>query len=117
MKSIEVFMRCTENRVEDDYDGGLVLLQGVKGQRPEIAGEIVDARLVLSAAHDAFMRRFPVTRDEKQARYFRVTIKEVPLSDVPPDPDAKPELFNKAGERVDASGRPLTFDPESGEPR
>lgn len=114
---IELFMRCTENRVEDDYDGGLVLLQAIKGQRPEIAPDILDSRLVLSAAHDPFMRQFPVTRDEKQARHFKITIEEVPVSDVPADPNASPELYNRDGMRVDATGRPLGFDRTTGEPR
>lgn len=114
---LELFMRCTENRVEDDYDGGLVLLQAVRGQRAEIAPDVIDSRLVLSAAHDAFMRQFPVTREEKQGRFFKITCEEVTADELPPDPSAEPELFNRDGVRVDAKGRPLGFDPRSGAPR
>lgn len=74
-------MRCTENRVEDDYDGGLVLLQVIAGQHSD---ELVDGRTVLSFKHDEPMRGYPVTREEKQARVFRITLEECTWADVPP---------------------------------
>lgn len=101
---VVIFMRCTENRVEDDYDGGLLLLQGVKGQQREIVAELNDSRLVLSAVNDEFMRLFPVTREEKQSRFYRITVEEVSYADVPPDPNAPPALFNADGQRVNAHG-------------
>lgn len=123
-----LFMRCTENRVEDDYDGGIVLLQGIAGQYPAVADAIVDTRLVISARHDDFMRLFPVARDEKQSRYFRLVVEEVALEDVPADPNAPPEVYNERGEQVDRDGRvvpggkrilavPAAFDAGTGEPR
>lgn len=126
-RKLALFMRCTENRVEDDYDGGLVLLQGIKGQTPDIAASVLDARLVLSAAHDDFMRQFPVTREEKQDRYFRITVEEVAFADVPRDPNAPAEIFNAAGEQIDANGQLIPggkrlsiaagFDKSTGDPR
>lgn len=105
---LQIFMRVTENRVADDYDGGLVLLQAIKGQVPEVAKRILDSRLVISAADDAFMATFPwKSRQAKQARFFRLTLEEIPVEQVPPDPNAEPELFNKDGVRVDRAGIPV----------
>lgn len=101
---LELYMTCTENRVEDNYEGGLVLLQGVRHAVPAVAGQLADSRLVLSAVHDEFMRQFPVTRDEKQARYFRITVEEVAVEDLPPDPDAPVELYDAEGRRRNSDG-------------
>lgn len=78
-------MRCTENRVEDDYDGGLVLFQVIAGQQSD---DYADGRLALSFTHDTAMEAYPMTREDKQSRFFRVTLEEVPFSQVPPDPRA-----------------------------
>lgn len=82
-----VYMRCTENRVEDDYDGGIVLFQVIAGQPSD---DYADGRLVLSFKHDTPMEAYPVTREEKQTRFFRVTLEEVPFSEVPPEPGVAP---------------------------
>jgi hypothetical protein len=78
-------MRCTENRVEDDYDGGLVLFQVIAGQQSD---DYADGRLAISFNHDTPMEAYPRTREEKQSRFFRVTLEEIPYSEVPPDPKA-----------------------------
>jgi hypothetical protein len=80
-----IYMQCKENAVENDYEGGLLLFTAV---RAGTADKLVDARVVLSCKEDALMRDYPVTREEKQGRFFRVTVEEVPLADLPPDPDA-----------------------------
>lgn len=99
-----IYMRCTENRVEDDYDGGLVLFLPVAGQPTD---ELVDGRLVLSFKHDEPMHEYPVTRDEKQRRVYRVTLEEVSLADVPPDPRApkSPSAFELLTQARDAAAR------------
>jgi hypothetical protein len=85
--TITVYLRCTENDVENDYEGGRIVLKPVRGQM--IRG-LIDGAVVLSMDSDAFLRQFPVTRDEKQQRAYRVTIEEIEMADLPPDPDAKP---------------------------
>jgi hypothetical protein len=78
-------MRCTENRVEDDYDGGPVIFQVIAGQQSD---EYADGRLVLSFIHDTPMEAYPRTREEKQERFFKITLEEIAYSEVPPDPKA-----------------------------
>jgi hypothetical protein len=75
-----IFMRCTENRVEDEADGGLLILQGIAGQPTD---DYRDARVVLSFTHDEPMRAYPVTRDEKRVRVFEVTVTETTRDAVP----------------------------------
>jgi hypothetical protein len=82
-----VFMRCTENGVENDSDGGLVLFQHVQGQ---LTDDLIDSRLALSFALDAPMYDYPVTRVEKQARCFKLTIEEIPIEALPPKPASTP---------------------------
>lgn len=86
-----LFFRCAENRVEDDHDGGLVLFQPVRGQIPEQLEQLQDFRLALSFKHDEPMRAYPVTRDEKNSRFYRMTLEEVTEAELPPGPD-KPRL-------------------------
>lgn len=82
-----LYMRCTENRVEDDYDGGVVLLQAVERQEGR---DLLACNLVMSFATDEPMLGFPVSREEKQARFFRLVLEDVDESDLPPDPNAPP---------------------------
>lgn len=102
---LTVFFRCVENRAPDEYDGGLIHFGMVAGQLPEIRDNVIDARISLSAKHDSFMHTFPwKSRRAKQTRFFRLTLEEVTLDQVPPDPDAPPELYNADGARVDRNG-------------
>ena len=84
-----MYMRCIENGVENDYDGGLVQLQAIAGQP---TAELVDARVTMSFAHDVPMYDYPATREEKRQACYRVTIEECTLADVPPDPKALPAV-------------------------
>ncbi len=99
-----IYTRCTENDVENDYEGGRIIFTKIAGQTPDVHANVLGCNVVISAANDPFMRQYPVTRDEKQTRFFKVTLEEIALADVPPDPNAPPELFNKAGARVNANG-------------
>lgn len=84
--TLVLFAQVVENRAADNYDGGLLAFQALRGKNPDL----VDARLVLSAMHDGFLISYPwKSRTAKQGRYFKITIEEVPASVLPPDPAAK----------------------------
>jgi hypothetical protein len=85
----ELYMRVLENNVENDYEGGIVHLMGV---RCSAMLDFADARMTLSYNKDEPMRQFPVTREEKQKRHFKITIEEVDICDVPPDTAATPTM-------------------------
>lgn len=56
---------------------------------PNHPEECVDGRAVLSFADDAAMRRWPwKTAEARESRYFLLTIEEIALDQLPPDPDA-----------------------------
>lgn len=122
-----LYMTCVENDEPNNYDGGKVLLIACRGQRPEILGQLTDARLMLMCVYDEFMRQFPVSREAKQEVAFRITIDEIPVAELPPDPDAPLDLFNGRGEQVDAAGNLVPNgrriavaggpDPATGDPR
>lgn len=82
----EFYMQCRENHVEDDYEGGLVLLAAIRAGTS--LTDFIDVRLVASAANDRVMFDYPVTRDDKRQRFFRVTVEEVDYTELPPDPNA-----------------------------
>lgn len=83
--ALTLYLRCTENDVEHDFDGGRVVFKPVNAGRPV---ELVDGFVVLSASTDAFLRQYPATRDEKQAAYFKLTLEPVDASALPPAPVA-----------------------------
>jgi len=95
-------MRCTQNDVENDYDGGVVLLQQIQGQPTD---DVIDGRVAMSCRHDSFMYNYPVTREDKQQRFFKVTIEEIPEGEVPPDPRAPkaPSAFDLLIQARDAA--------------
>jgi hypothetical protein len=100
----EVYVYCAENQVEDEYDGGRVLFAPVRGQPND---DIADGRLALSFKHDEPMRDYPVTREEKRKRFFRITVEEVDEADLPPDPNAPkpPSAFDMLARAREAALR------------
>lgn len=84
-----VFMRCTENDVEYDYDGGKVLLQAIGHQH---VADLNACNFVLNVSRDGerdartVMHAFPVTRPEMKGRYFKITCEEIDCP-IPPEPE------------------------------
>lgn len=99
-----IYFRCTENDVEHDYDGGRVLLGAVQAQE---TNELAGGNLVLVFNHDEPMREFPVSRADKQGKYYRVTVEEVTEADLPPDPTLPkpPSAFDMLVAARDAATR------------
>lgn len=74
-----VLLRCSENNIEDDHDGGRVLLQMLSDGQPVVqpVQGLVGCNLVFGWLNDAQMEAFPRTRAEKQQRFFRTTVEEL----------------------------------------
>lgn len=86
MEPLILHTRCTENHVEDDSDGGRVLLQMIV--EPHVKPDaILGANIVLGYERDDPMRAFPTTREEKQDRWYKVTIEEESPIPAPPPPE------------------------------
>jgi hypothetical protein len=98
---IVLYTRCTENQVEDDYEGGRVLLQLIIEEHVKPAG-LLGVNVVLGCETDKFMYQFPATRQEKQQRWFKVSIEEV-------DPLPRPVLVieNTAGDVLRPAPTPV----------
>ena len=110
--SITLYMRCVENDVHHGYDtpdnghdGGKVVLMAARGQLPDVAAELLDARTVIVVKHNEILQLFPQTRDEKQTTFFEVTVRQVPFDQVPADPDApKVDLYDAQGRKRNPNG-------------
>lgn len=83
MSPLTIYLRCTENDIEHDYDGGRVLFKPVRAGLP---GGVIDGGFVLSASSDDFLAQFPTTRADKQGTFYRLTLEEVAADQLPPDP-------------------------------
>lgn len=91
-----VNLTCTENNVEHDYDGGLVLLQighvPPAAQAPGILFNGFNVAMNFTDDGDrdtrTEMHAFPRTRAEGRMRWFRVTVEEVDDPRPPEDPVA-----------------------------
>ena len=75
-----LYVRCVSNPVEDDRDGGVIRFI-IHPPRPK--GDILDAQLALSFRADEPMTVFPVTREEKQTKIYRLTLEEVTSDEMP----------------------------------
>lgn len=91
-----VYARCTENDIEYDWDGGKVLLQAIGHQE---IGDLNGCNLVFQFTTDAAMQPFPITRAEKQQRFFKVTVEEIE-NPIPPAPEAPTPLPSGTAEMM-----------------
>jgi hypothetical protein len=85
--TLSLYLRVVENDAANDFDGGRLVMKPV---RAGIDPAIMDASLVIASKTDGFLTRFPwKTRAAKQGRFYRLTVEEVPESELPPDPEVE----------------------------
>ena len=74
-------LRCQENDIQMDYDGGRVVLVA---DAPALGDELVEGAeklgqvtVVLNYRRDDPMAKWPIVREERARRRFRITISEI----------------------------------------
>lgn len=88
--TLALYMRVVENDAADDYDGGRLVMKPVNGGR-DLA--ILDASLVLSSRTDELLMRYPWKgRAAKQSRFYKLTVEEIDIAELPPDPAEEAEI-------------------------
>lgn len=94
-----VFARCTENDIDYDYEGGKVLLQAIGHQELD---QLNGGNFVFQFQSDEAMRAFPITRAEKQTRFFEVTFREIdnPIPPETPAPETEVARLERENEAL-----------------
>lgn len=93
-------MRVVENDAPNDFEGGRLVFKPVRaGADPAL----LDASLVIAAKTDVFLMLYPwKTRAAKSERFYRLTLVEIAVSDLPPDPATVPDEIAELEARLRA---------------
>ncbi len=69
-------LRVTTNDINQDFDGGRIVIEGQEKRLQKETG-VALVTLLLAFAEDEDMVTYPNSREERQARRFRVVLTEV----------------------------------------